>query len=202
MIRTLSTVAAATIAAAVATGAILVGTVAVGASLASDQPTDAGVCRIADDFTVCAPSFSPSGAALVGRVEEDGSARYADGMVFDADDAAFRPASTPVVTAAPVYEPVVTIPRDQVTGYTGGNSVTERFEDGSARLTDGRVLDAETGEVRAPKRQAAPKVDSGLQEAKRLIAERQAAGLPMFEDLTWHGAPDVVTEHNDEILGG
>ena len=60
----------------------------------SDDPRVApGVCRVfTGRVTVfsCVPLVSPSGAPLVGKVEEDGSAGYADGLVYDAEDGTFR----------------------------------------------------------------------------------------------------------------
>lgn len=49
-------------------------------------------CRtFSNDYVACAPSRSPSGAPLAGRVQEDGSAAYADGTVWDPEDSTFRP---------------------------------------------------------------------------------------------------------------
>lgn len=60
--------------------------------LVDDPAVSAGVCReYVGAVTVrsCAPITSPNGAAMVGQVEEDGSAAYADGLVYDAEDATF-----------------------------------------------------------------------------------------------------------------
>lgn len=62
--------------------------------LADDAAMSAGVCReYVGTITIysCAPIVSPNGAAMVGRVEEDGSAGYADGLVYDAENGTFRP---------------------------------------------------------------------------------------------------------------
>lgn len=61
--------------------------------LSDDPAVSAGVCRTfvgTVTVTQCVPLSSPDGAVLVGQVEEDGSARYADGLVFDAEDKHFR----------------------------------------------------------------------------------------------------------------
>lgn len=58
--------------------------------LSDDPAVSAGVCRDYGSHVECAPLLSPSGAPMVGKVEEDGSAGYADGLVFDAEDKNFR----------------------------------------------------------------------------------------------------------------
>lgn len=95
--------AARTFAAVAVIGATFLGGLSTGAgaadasgthvALADDPAVSAGVCRAYDHITVCAPLVSPTGAPLVGKVEEDGSAGYADGQTFDAEDATFRPSS-------------------------------------------------------------------------------------------------------------
>lgn len=66
-------------------GAALV-SAGVALAAACGAPADVSAsCRWDDGITTCAPSASPSGAALVGGVEEDGSARYADGSSYDAE---------------------------------------------------------------------------------------------------------------------
>lgn len=68
--------------------ALVAALVAAGVALAGASYPAADLsasCRTDDGIRTCAPSWSPTGALLVGQVEEDGSARYADGSVFDAE---------------------------------------------------------------------------------------------------------------------
>lgn len=88
-----------------------------GITLAADDKVSAGVCRTyvgAITITQCAPLYSPSGAVLAGRVEEDGSARYTDGFVF----------GSVATTTAPIAVSYETAPSDLwdaliAQGYTG-----------------------------------------------------------------------------------
>lgn len=65
--------------------AVIAASVAVTGACAPEHDTSADCHDFGAGFIVCAPSASPSGAPIVGRVEEDGSARYADGASYDAE---------------------------------------------------------------------------------------------------------------------
>lgn len=58
---------------------------ALNASTSVDPTSQTSECVVMGATMTCTPTYAPSGALILGKVEEDGSARYTDGATFDVE---------------------------------------------------------------------------------------------------------------------